>query len=83
MSKFIPPKSETCFVPETIPLLLTLTEVAKFLGVCPRTVSRLVANGDLPNPAKVGRGSRWFRNDLTAYFQKLDNLRQTRGGAQS
>lgn len=65
---------------EDAPRLWTLSQVAKFLGVCPRTISRRVDEGHLAPPIKVGRSSRWFRSDLDCYLQKLEQLRSFKGG---
>lgn len=58
--------------------LVDLKTVVACLGVCARTVHRLVAAGELPPPAKVGRASRWFMSDVDGY---LANLRRNRGQA--
>ena len=60
--------------------LLTLQQVSRFLSVCSRTVARLVASGQLSPPVKVGRSSRWFKKDLMTYLQRLENVRQVKGG---
>jgi len=51
--------------------LMTVSDVAKQLGICTRTVHRLVAAGDLPPPVKVGRASRWFISDVNSYLERL------------
>lgn len=51
--------------------LLDLTEVARVLGVCKRTVHRLVASGELPRPVKVGRGARLYLSDVRGYLSGL------------
>lgn len=58
--------------------LLSVDEVAGILHVSDRSVWRLVANGDLPKPARVGRCARWFKSEVQAY---LDKLKQQRDGA--
>ena len=45
------------------------------LGVCARTVHRLVAAGELPPPAKVGRASRWFMSEIDGYMERLRQAR--------
>lgn len=56
--------------------LISVAGIAEQLGVCTRTVHRLVAAGELPPAAKVGRASRWFEADVAAY---LERLREERG----
>ena len=55
--------------------LVDLHTVANVLGICSRTVHRLVAAGEFPPPAKVGRASRWFRTDIDRYMAKLNEAR--------
>lgn len=55
--------------------LVDLHVVAHRLGVCTRTVHRLIAAGELPPPVRVGRASRWFTSDVAGF---LDKLRQGR-----
>lgn len=55
--------------------LVDLHVVSDRLGVCTRTVHRLIASGELPPPVKVGRASRWFTSDIERY---LNRLRQAR-----
>ena len=68
--------------------LVDLKIFAGLLGVCARTIHRLVAAGELPPPAKVGRASRWFVSDVERYMDKLKQVRmkyavptETRGAA--
>lgn len=51
--------------------LLTLGKVADTLGVNKRTVYRLIAKGDLPQPLKVGHSVRLSVSDVTEYFERL------------
>jgi excisionase family DNA binding protein len=55
--------------------LVDLKVLASLLGVCARTVHRLVAAGELPPPAKLGRASRWFASDVDQYMEKLKQAR--------
>ncbi len=43
--------------------MLRRGEVARLLGVCERTVSRMVADGQFPKPVKFRRASRWPLSD--------------------
>ena len=47
--------------------LLSIREVVATLGVCDRTVRRLIARGDLPSH-QVGRSVRISAADLRAYL---------------
>ena len=50
------------------PRLLTVADVARALAVSTRTVWRLVASGELPQPQKIGkRLRRWRASDIEAY----------------
>ena len=51
--------------------LLTLEKVAETLGVNKRTVYRLIAKKELPQPFKVGHSVRLSVSDVTAYFERL------------
>lgn len=51
--------------------LIDLKVVVTLLGVCSRTVHRLVAAGELAPPVKVGRASRWFMSDIDGYMKRL------------
>ena len=52
--------------------LLDLEEVAKLLGgVSTRSVRRLIARGDLPQPVKVLSSPRLYFSDVLDYFKKL------------
>ena len=55
--------------------LIDLKVMATMLGVCARTVHRLVAAGELPPPAKVGRASRWFMSEIDSYMERLKQAR--------
>jgi excisionase family DNA binding protein len=48
--------------------LLSKKELARLLGVSPRSVDRLVAAGQLPRPIKVGALSRWRRDDVEQWI---------------
>jgi excisionase family DNA binding protein len=56
--------------------LLGLDEAAERLGVCKRTVQRLIAGGELPEPVKVGRRSLLLASDIQAFLQRLIGARK-------
>jgi len=51
--------------------LLTLPQAAQRLGVCRRTLERLIAAGEFPRPLKVVGASRVLVSDVTAYIERL------------
>lgn len=55
--------------------MLCLKDVADLLGICTRTVWRLVQRGELPRPVKIGAASRWVYSELCAYIQRISGLR--------
>jgi len=55
--------------------LLSLVQTARLLGVCRRTLERLIAAGEFPPPAKVGSKSMFFPSDVKDYFEKLRTKR--------
>ncbi len=57
--------------------LMDLEEVAEKLGnISTRSVRRLIARGDLPQPVKVLSSPRLYHSDVTAYLEKLKQKRQ-------
>ena len=58
---------------------MDLDEVAEKLGkISTRSVRRLIARGDLPQPVKVLSSPRLYHSDVVAY---LDGLKQKRDTA--
>jgi excisionase family DNA binding protein len=53
--------------------LLCVQEVADRLGVGRRTVWKLVRDGDLPGPVRLGKGRivRWRASDIDAFVEAL------------
>lgn len=51
--------------------LIALGKVAEILGVNKRTVYRLIAKRELPQPLKVGHSVRLSVSDVTEYFERL------------
>ena len=54
---------------------LSLKQVADLLGMSVRAVYRLIDEGELPRPLKVGRSSRIPASEYRAYIEKLKSLR--------
>ena len=53
--------------PSPLPRLLSVREVAAYLGVCTKTVRRLIAAGALPT-TRIGHHLRIVEADLAAYL---------------
>jgi predicted DNA-binding transcriptional regulator AlpA len=56
--------------------LYRVWEVATLLAVSVRKVWRLVAEGILPQPVKIGRCSAWFESDITEFQMRLREQRE-------
>jgi excisionase family DNA binding protein len=53
------------------PRMIDVKEVATILKVSKRTVWRLVASGELPQPIRFGRNVRWKLEDVEAWIEGL------------
>ena len=51
--------------------MIALGEFADLCRVTKRTVYRLIAKKELPQPLKVGHSVRFLKSDVTAYFERL------------
>ena len=58
--------------------LVTLKQAAQRLGICRRTLERLIARGEFPSPLKIGRSSRVAVADVEAYVARLMDARGER-----
>jgi excisionase family DNA binding protein len=58
------------FDPSLSPELLTVNQVAKLLGVSPRLVWILAAEGNLPS-VRIRRCTRWRRVDVVHFIERL------------
>jgi excisionase family DNA binding protein len=58
--------------------LLSKREAARCLGVCVRTLERLISAGTFPKPLKVGSASRFHPSDVAMYLERL--MAQRGGG---
>lgn len=56
--------------------LIDLKELARWLSISQRSVYRLVAQGLLEPPVKVGRASRWLVGDVIQYMTRLQSDRR-------
>ena len=50
------------------PVMLTVTGVATLLACSPRTIYRLVDNGRMPPPVRLGSLVRWRREAISAWI---------------
>ncbi len=68
-------------VPSTIACdrLLTVGQVAERLALSPRSIWKLCARGDLPQPLHLGGSRRWRESDISKYIEALAERQQ--GGA--
>ena len=48
--------------------LLTIQEMAEYLGISERTVMRMDQTGKLPTPIQLGRCKRWNRRELGVWL---------------
>ncbi len=56
--------------------LYRVRDVAELLTLSVREVWRLVANGMLPQPVKIGRCSVWFESDISEFQMRLREQRE-------
>lgn len=50
------------------PLLIPPCEVAHLLGISVRTLWRLLAAGEVPEPVRLRKAVRWRRSDIEAWL---------------
>ena len=50
---------------------LSLLDSAGYVGVCPNTFNKMVADELMPPPKRVGRRKIWDRRELDAAFEAL------------
>ena len=56
--------------------LLKASELAEYINVCKSQVYKLVQQGRLPKPIKLGeRGSAWLVSEIDAWLQSRVDLR--------
>lgn len=61
---------------DCIERLLGVEKVSEVLGVCKRGVYRLVHRGDLRQPVKVGKCSRWPESEIIEYQERIKRERR-------
>ena len=58
-----------------LPQLLTIKQIAMTLNRSTRSIWRMVATGELPQPIPVGQSRRWFASDIENYLKgKQDGI---------
>ncbi len=50
--------------------MMTCDEVARELRVSTKTIRNLVRDGRFPKPTRIGRGIRFFRDEVEAYLEQ-------------
>lgn len=58
--------------PSIDPRGLSRIEAAYYIGVCPTTFDKLVADGRMPKPKRIGARTIWDREALDLAFWALD-----------
>ena len=53
----------------TTPRLLTIEQVMRELHIGRTTVYTLINSGSFPRPVKIGKGSRWLRDELDEWVE--------------
>lgn len=53
------PSQQNPTIPDRLPQMITVNELATTLGMSKRTIWRLLASGRIPEPVRVGGGTRW------------------------
>ncbi|WP_425494631.1 helix-turn-helix transcriptional regulator [Luteolibacter pohnpeiensis] len=56
--------------------LISLQDVGVRLALSRRAIYRLIANGDLPRPVKVGGATRMYVSDIVIYLETLKSTRK-------
>jgi hypothetical protein len=58
--------------PGLMPLGLSRLQAAEFVGVSPSTFDKMVTDGLMPRPKRVGKRVLWDSRKLVAAFDELD-----------
>lgn len=51
------------------PILLTVKQVAKLIGMSERSIWRLSGSGEFPAPIALGRSKRWYRKSVDDFAE--------------
>ena len=55
-----------------LPALLAAKETAAYSGLAYSSLYQLVADGEFPNPRKIGKRSRWVRAEIDQWIAGLE-----------
>ena len=58
--------------------VMRFAEIAKVLGVCVRSVRRMIDRRELPQPVRVGRAVGLMESDIEAHLQRMCEQRTKR-----
>lgn len=58
------------------PVALSASQVAQMLGVSTRSVWRMLASGELPQPRQVGQRKRWDKAELLDWWRGQPEARR-------
>jgi excisionase family DNA binding protein len=55
--------------------VMRLPEIAKVLGVCVRSVRRMIDRGELPQPVRIGHAVGLMQSDIAAFLERMREQR--------
>jgi excisionase family DNA binding protein len=55
--------------------VMRLPEIAAILGVCVRSVRRMIDRGELPSPVRVGHAVGLMKSEIEAYLDRIQKER--------
>ena len=55
--------------------VMRLPEIAKVLGVCVRSVRRMIDRGELPPPVRMGHAVGLMQSDIEAFLERMREQR--------
>jgi len=55
--------------------VMRLPEIAGILGVCVRSVRRMIERGELPQPVRVGHAVGLMQSDIETHLERMRNER--------
>ncbi len=59
--------------------LLTVKDVAQFIGFNVDWIYKKITKGEFPKPIKLGKSSRWVFSDIQEWINNLIKSQQTQG----
>lgn len=64
------PSQQSPTNPDRLPQMITVNELAATLGMSKRTIWRLLASGQIPEPVRVGGGTRWRLDEIRNWIDQ-------------